>query len=413
MKINSSVIITTFASIVVYFLLSLLVDTLYMQDNSSIFNSFIKQAVIVLGIFLSGLILAFILKDKSESIDEYELKNEEEEIYEIAHNMLFSSPSLDIRLDKTLTKVQKLTNSIAVSVGIYEDNKIVILEQKSNIAKLFLERNIYPEVFKDVTKTNTSLSNIISEFKQTNKSYCLYDIELEDNNKLQCMLISLITEHSLKSFGVMSIVLVKDKIFTQNMKNYLTYISNAIAFSINISYKKDMMLQASMDYYKKYNEIDEKLNIFNKNKLTKTISAESERFKRYFIPLSVLAFSIDDMDNFINFLSDEDVINIKKSLCVLVKENIRSTDLFGSWNENTFVILATNVDYVGANILSNKLSKLIQENKFYRISKLTCSFGITSYSAKDTPTLFVKRAFSALQKAQLDGGNRSEIQLLV
>lgn len=416
MRFNASIMLGTCLSIVIYVILGLLVfsggDS--SAESSSFAGSITKQFIIVIGIFLGGLILSFILKnrdeDEAENINSHDVNDD---IYALSHEVLFSSPPVDIKLNKALQKMEKIIKCEAILVGVYEANDLNIIAQKSNSKDFVLHKKIIPEQ-KDYPLTRfESLDDFVYSFFKTNGATMTKSIQINNKISYNCFITSLKTNTSLKPFGCFCVVLPKGANFTKPMEDKLLFIANSISFSVNLAYKKDALMQANLKFYKQHNEIDESLNIFNENKLTKTINSEAERFKRYLTPLSIIAFSIDDLENISNIMTHQEILALKCDFVNIIKEHIRSTDVFGVWDNDIFCIVASNVDYQGAHVLVNKIMAILKKHNFYRISNLTSSFGITSYSTKDTPALFQSRALDALEKAKLKGGNNFEIQLLV
>ena len=90
------------------------------------------------------------------------------------------------------------------------------------------------------------------------------------------------------------------------------------------------------------------------------------------------------MRNLSNIFTQEEVLVLKKEIISLIKKNIRETDVFGKWDKARFAILAPNVDYRGAKSFTTKLNKQLDEHRFTKVGKITCSYGITSACAKDS-----------------------------
>lgn len=414
MRFNGQIILATFISIVIYFVLSIIIYT-----NADLRIGFLdilsKQLLIIAGLFAGGFILSLIMGNDDTSSDEDKYNSLEENISNIAHDTIFSTPPFDIRLGKAVSKIKKSLGCEAVYVAIYSDNQINIIGQETNSADLFLERrlNLSSSDKKPKTDFFNSPRDLIINFFHENEDQNTNGLRLDNSYNLESFTVALKPEASLKSFGSLCLVMPDKYIFTKKTKNYINFLANAIAFASNIHLKKDAILQANIRYYKQHNEIDEVLNIFNKNKIEKTIDLESERHKRYLTPLSLIYLSIDDMEKISNIMSSQELVSMKQSFASLVKEKIRNIDIFGLCQDDIFAIIAPNTDYQGAHIMTTKLSSIIKKHSFHRISNLTCSFGITTYSFKDTPALFRSRAKNAMLKAREKGGDCSEIQLLV
>ncbi len=415
MKFNGSILIATFFNIIIFFFISI---ALY-ASNESGFNFLeilTEQSIIIIGLLLGGCTLAFILgKEEQSPIKERKTNNLDKEISKISHEMIFLTQPFKARLEHTVNNIKDVLGCEAICVGIYEQNQIQILHQESDIVDLFLEKSIKINNSKKSEKENffESYEDLIVNFFYNKKQNSQDTIKLSHANQPQCFSAALNIESSLEPFGFLCITMPSQYKFNELTKNHISTLADSIAFAANMHFKKDALLQANMRYYQQYNEINEELNIYNHNKIEKTILLESKRCERYLTPLSLIFFSIDDLDNFSRIMPKNEFKSLQQDFVNLVKEYLRSTDIFAIYDKNVFAILALNTDYQGAHIVVRKISTIVKKHHFHKISKLTCSFGITSYSIKDNPTLFKTRALSALKKAKDDGGDRWETKILV
>jgi GGDEF domain-containing protein len=102
---------------------------------------------------------------------------------------------------------------------------------------------------------------------------------------------------------------------------------------------------------------------------------------------------------------------LKKDFIQLVKKNTREVDIFGKWTNDQFALLLPDVDFRAGQRVAQKLQAALDETKFARIGKISCSYGITSLSPKDTVGSFKARAESALVSASAKEGNAIEVKL--
>lgn len=136
--------------------------------------------------------------------------------------------------------------------------------------------------------------------------------------------------------------------------------------------------------------------------LPRWINAVNERRGR----LSLIFMDIDHFkainDSFGHMIGDE----ILKEFCQLCSENIRQEDVLVRWGGEEFALLCPNTSESDTEQLANKLCATMRHHNWPERAEITCSFGVTEYSAADTPETFFDRADQALYKAKDHGRDR-------
>ncbi len=118
-----------------------------------------------------------------------------------------------------------------------------------------------------------------------------------------------------------------------------------------------------------------------------------------------------DIDNFkkVNDTYGHDYGDIVlKSIASVIKEQIRSTDIFARWGGEEFVILSPMNNLQNSILFAEKIRKLINNIKFEKINSVSCSFGLVEFQKGDTEKSLIKRADELLYKAKANGKNRVE-----
>ena len=184
-------------------------------------------------------------------------------------------------------------------------------------------------------------------------------------------------------------------------------------FTLSLASKQETMAKLNTQTSPENNSYDKMLGIMNNIKLQEYIDHEVNRYKRYHTELTLMIFEINSLKNLTNIFPAEVIINLKKDFVQIVKKNIRDTDILSKWTNQQFVLLLPDVDFRAGQGLAKKIQALLQEYKFTRIGKISCSFGITSISPKDTAGTFRVRCESALALANSREGNAIEVKLLV
>ena len=106
-------------------------------------------------------------------------------------------------------------------------------------------------------------------------------------------------------------------------------------------------------------------------------------------------------DNYGHDIGDEILIELTD----LVRKSIRNIDILARWGGEEFMIITPNTDINSTKLLAERLRKEISEKDFYKVDKLTCSFGVTSFKEKDDIDSIIKRVDKALYKAKNGGRN--------
>ena len=130
---------------------------------------------------------------------------------------------------------------------------------------------------------------------------------------------------------------------------------------------------------------------------------------RKLLDVSVLFFDIDDFkkinDSFGHNVGDE----VLKRIAVIMKENVRESDLFARWGGEEFIFAFIDSSLENSEIIAEKLRKSIESDKeLHALTNynVTCSFGLTSLKQKDTLESVLKRVDKALYEAKGSGKNR-------
>jgi len=154
--------------------------------------------------------------------------------------------------------------------------------------------------------------------------------------------------------------------------------------------------------------IDSLTQVDNRRLLTQLLREEVNRAERHNLPLSVLMFDLDRFkyinDTFGHNTGDE----VLRDVAAHIQETIRTSDPFGRWGGDEFLVLATNTDGKQAVELAERLRDTLEKYHFSTADKVTASFGVTTYQNGDSPETLIRRADMGLYKAKSGGRNRIE-----
>ena len=184
-------------------------------------------------------------------------------------------------------------------------------------------------------------------------------------------------------------------IFDTNQK-----IKNFIVTSHDISQRVKME-----EELKRLATVDSLTNIYNRYQMNKEIDTEIDRAIRYNEGFSLLMFDIDHFKS-VNDTYGHDVGDyILKKFSSIINEYIRSSDKFGRWGGEEFILLIPNATKKDAIFTANKIREVIENYSFEYISQLTISIGVSVYQKNETKENILKRVDDALYEAKDNGRN--------
>jgi len=147
-------------------------------------------------------------------------------------------------------------------------------------------------------------------------------------------------------------------------------------------------------------------DICNRLKFSELLIQEMREFSRYGHPLSLIMFDIDNFKKINDQKGHQAGDVVLRELARLVKGNIRAADIFGRWGGEEFMILSPHTGLDETERLAEKLRELVETHCFSCNQTITCSFGISQCTDKDTFESFTNRADIAMYRAKAGGRNR-------
>jgi len=168
-----------------------------------------------------------------------------------------------------------------------------------------------------------------------------------------------------------------------------------------------------MEYHlKKLASTNKLTGIYNRHKFEEVFKSEIERALRYKHPLSLIMFDIDYFKKVNDTFGYDTGDKVLKDIVNIVKTDIRSIDIFARWGGEEFLVLCLEIKIEDAKVLAQKLRKKIEAFSFNKVGTVTSSFGVTSFTNKDTKDTFIKRGYDALYMAKNKGRNAVELSIV-
>lgn len=155
---------------------------------------------------------------------------------------------------------------------------------------------------------------------------------------------------------------------------------------------------------------DRLTQLYNRLKIDEIFTSELASSGRYSTPFSIIMIDIDHFKSVNDTWGHQAGDDVLKEFALLIKNNVRETDIVGRWGGEEFLILSPNTELDGAMSLSEKLREVVYLFKFSFAGHKTGSFGVSSFHPGDDAKSMVKRADDALYRAKLGGRNSVEAE---
>lgn len=144
----------------------------------------------------------------------------------------------------------------------------------------------------------------------------------------------------------------------------------------------------------------------NRVRIDEVLETEIIRSLRYQHIFSLIVLDIDHFkhinDNWGHQMGDKVLVSISR----LIEAQIRSSDTFGRWGGEEFLIICPETSPDQAVILAEKLRSIIQHELATDPEPITASFGVSGYHSGDQSKDIIARADSAMYQAKSAGRNR-------
>ena len=365
----------------------------------------IIKLIIVASIFIFSMMQT---QNKNEIKLEKDDSREEElnALYSIS-NIILSPFPLHKQLNSVIHIMESELKIKTAFIASFENDKILLLNTNESLNKTGIKKIYMPH---QNELSDNSIEKLLSI------TYLEKREKVEGTVKINGIsykaILQTYKENNLKiPMGVIVILLEENN--KNDYGNFLQKVCEQISFTVNLTKKKEEAIQAQNRYNTQFSSIDKELNIPSNSKLQSMIEHEIKRSQRYGTQLSIMLIEVDHMKNLSNIFLKKDMITLKKEFTALLKRNIRETDMLGKWGDHHFAIIAPDISHRATKNFAHKLNQKLSEHRFSKVGKITCSYGITSFSSKDTIGEFRKRAENAIKEAIAKGGNTIEVKILV
>ncbi|UUV20016.1 sensor domain-containing diguanylate cyclase (plasmid) [Fusobacteria bacterium ZRK30] len=217
-----------------------------------------------------------------------------------------------------------------------------------------------------------------------------------------------------------------------NSLNRLTYIIESISrgnYSKNFdkltkiideknefNFIKKAIQKMSYEIIKRENELiyisetDQLTSCYNRRAIISFIEKEIEQSKFFDLSFSLIMFDLDKFkkvnDTFGHLFGDA----VLKDISKVILKDIKSTDVFGRYGGEEFLILLPNTGLPEGTIIAERLRKNIEKLTWEYDIVITISVGVVKNLKNDNLDIILERVDNLLYKAKHNGRNRVEYQ---
>jgi diguanylate cyclase (GGDEF)-like protein/PAS domain S-box-containing protein len=151
---------------------------------------------------------------------------------------------------------------------------------------------------------------------------------------------------------------------------------------------------------------DSLTGIANRRHIEELVQAAMARADRYDEPLSLILFDIDHFKTVNDEQGHQAGDQVLVEFSQRIRQQLRSSDSFGRWGGEEFLILLPQTDLPAATALAEQLRQLVAASPFAVAGSLTASFGVAQHIRHEQEVAWFRRVDDCLYAAKRSGRNR-------
>ncbi len=175
----------------------------------------------------------------------------------------------------------------------------------------------------------------------------------------------------------------------------ISELNNEIAELTRESKKKDIIIEKLQNEIKESLRKDYLTGLFNRSYFEEVLEREINKLKRYKIPLSLVLVDVENFKEVNQSYGRTTGDRVLKELAKLLYENTRIVDMVFRMEEDNFIILLPNTKGEGANIVAEKIKKLINSTLFEGSISISVNTVSLDCTEQDTVESVIDRAYRA------------------
>lgn len=145
---------------------------------------------------------------------------------------------------------------------------------------------------------------------------------------------------------------------------------------------------------------------FNRDGIEEAIRIGLWEWRSQKKPLSLILIDIDHFKKINDVHGHAIGDHVLSTLSNIVKQHIRTNDLFARWGGEEFVLVCRNTKIEQASLIAEKIRELIAYYEFNDNVRVTASFGVATLNANETLEQLFNNADKALYQAKDEGRNK-------
>ena len=185
--------------------------------------------------------------------------------------------------------------------------------------------------------------------------------------------------------------------------------SAALQKALDDLQRQNEELQRARQHIEQLSREDALTGLLNRRWLEESLDVETERARRYGVPLSIVMMDVDrfkTINDRHGHLAGDEVLT---ATAVRVRGEARGTDLVGRYGGDEFLVVLPNTAAEQAALFAERIRRALAEMRLeFRPEPVTASLGVTQWKDGDTKTTFLARADEALYAAKASGRDKVE-----
>jgi diguanylate cyclase (GGDEF)-like protein len=201
--------------------------------------------------------------------------------------------------------------------------------------------------------------------------------------------------------------------FTMEYVQLFVFAVVLVAFSVIGGYISGMRakLNKSLVIIKEMSIRDELTGAYNRRHIMEQLEIERQRVSRGGARFAIAMLDIDHFKSVNDTLGHLAGDEILRGTSDVIRNNLRSVDLYGRFGGEEFLIIMTQTDIEGAMLCAERVRGAVERKRFPRVGtdfRVTVSLGLTDYRGNEKIDAMIARADKALYRAKDGGRNRLE-----
>jgi len=159
---------------------------------------------------------------------------------------------------------------------------------------------------------------------------------------------------------------------------------------------------------KMISEMDPLTRVFNKGAITDLVNLEIRRATTFGTDFSIIMFDLDHFKNLNDSYGHLFGDTVLSGISDCVSKSLKSSDLFGRYGGEEFIILLPDTRLLGGVALAERLRKKVSALEWKEDTQVTASFGVIEYTESSSFENTINLVDGLLYRAKKNGRNKVE-----